>query len=89
MVQNLVDFFKTSRLKMERGHNKNMNINLMWREMRKERDNTNVLPILDEIWYLMVCFNMCNDYIVITDICYARLWCMSIFLLIWLIHILM
>lgn len=58
MTQNLVYFFKTSRLKTERGHNKNMNMNLMWIEMRKEGDNTNVLPILDEIWCLMVCFNM-------------------------------
>ena len=79
MTQNLVYFFKTSRLKMERGHNKNVNMNLMWTEMRKEGDNTNVLPILDEIWCLMVCFNMYNDYTVIIDICYLSLWCMSIF----------
>ena len=34
---------------MEKGRNKNMNMNLMWIEMRKERDNTNMPPILNEI----------------------------------------
>ena len=32
---------------MEKGRNKNMN--LIWIEMRKERDNTNMPPILNEI----------------------------------------